>query len=122
AAISQLIDFVEQIDDIKPVLDALQISRCKIERMGKPDVQRRIGGHMFGMGKAAPQAAPRHHVGVESRVFYRAFVKTVRSSPRSSKGLIMIEVDPVVADKIQLVLTKEKLRRGYFFPLGPANR
>ncbi len=71
---------------------------------------------MFGIGKAAPQAAPRHHVGVESRIFHHAFVKTVRSSPRSGKGLIMVEVYPVVADKIQLVLLKKELRRGYFFP------
>src|SRR4029077_19221888 len=95
AAISQLVAFVEQIDDIEPVLDAFKISHRKIKGMSKTDVQRRIAGQMLRIGKAAAQAASRHHIGIESRVLQRAFSKTVRTSPRPGNRLIVIEMNIV---------------------------
>ena len=52
AAISQLVTFVEQIDDIEPELDAFKISHRQVEHMSKTDVQRRVPRQMLSIGKA----------------------------------------------------------------------
>ena len=122
AAISQLVAFVKQIDDIETELDAFEIAHWKLKHMSKADVQRRVPRQMFRIGKAPAQAASRHHIGINCCVFHRPLIKTIGGSPRSGKRLIMIQENIVMTDKIQLVLIKEKLGGGYSLARSLADR
>src|SRR5205823_9713934 len=103
AAVAQLVDLIEQVDDIEPDFDDPDFWNC--EDTLKRGVDSFIWMTFFRVGETSAQAVPVEKINSRFPV-----APSVRETGRRSHALVVIEEDPVLANVSQLVGVEQVLR------------
>ena len=104
AAITDFVDFVEQVDDIEPDRDGGLVRNLYLAL--QTEIKCFVGMKFHGVGKAPPQA-----VAIESVDGRFPIVPRVGRAGRPGKALVVIEEDPIFLDVSQLIRIEKELRR-----------
>src|SRR5437660_5371818 len=106
AAVAQLVDLVEQIDNIEADLKIADSGNLQIPL--KRQINGCVIGHAFGVGEASPKPSSVEKI---SRRF--PVVPSVGSAGCGGPSLVVIEKHPVFVDEGKLIWIKQKLRRAH---------
>src|ERR1700730_13608545 len=102
AAVTQLVNCVENVDDVEANFDGSLVRYLDPARQA--EVIGFIGMILHGVGEAAAQT-----IAVEAVDGHSPIIPNVGSAGRTGEALVMIKKDKVVVDVSDLIWTEEKL-------------
>ena len=104
-AVAEFVDVIQQVNNIEPDLEQTDLRNLQIS------LQRQIDGRVLRHGLDVGKT-PVKSTAVEDVESAFPILPGVGTAERRSNALVVIEKNPVILDKFELVRVEQELRRG----------